>query len=223
MDQNKWLHMAPTDVKSITHKHCFPNSPELHHRQAECGRRQRQCSTVWCRKVQQEPPGEGRQRRGPGVEADGHRPRRWEQLTHHLQVGWLLASKQMAIMYCDTSYDKCTYCNSLWIKASAKCPKCKCLNVRTNSSYNEIKLWWNPSCFCITSDLLWFDSYIELICLPCSFSAGGHPFVSINSETGAVVLTSDLASVTKDTTLTLMALARDQGQPPLNSTGQSSK
>ena len=29
-------------------------------------------------------------------------------------------------MYWDTSYDKCTYCKSLWIKASAKCPKCKC-------------------------------------------------------------------------------------------------
>ena len=29
-------------------------------------------------------------------------------------------------MYCDTSYDKCTYCKSLWIKESAKCPKCKC-------------------------------------------------------------------------------------------------
>ena len=28
-------------------------------------------------------------------------------------------------MYCDT-YDKCTYCKSLWIKASAKRPKCKC-------------------------------------------------------------------------------------------------
>jgi hypothetical protein len=30
-------------------------------------------------------------------------------------------------IYCCTSYDKCTYCKSLWIKASAKCPKCKCL------------------------------------------------------------------------------------------------
>ena len=29
-------------------------------------------------------------------------------------------------MYCDTSYDKCTYCKSLCIKASAKRPKCKC-------------------------------------------------------------------------------------------------
>ena len=28
-------------------------------------------------------------------------------------------------MYCDTSYDRCTYCKSLWIKASAKRPKCK--------------------------------------------------------------------------------------------------
>ena len=28
-------------------------------------------------------------------------------------------------IYCCTSYDKCTYCKSLWIKASATCPKCK--------------------------------------------------------------------------------------------------
>ena len=27
------------------------------------------------------------------------------------------------------SSDKCTYCKSLWIKASAKCPKCKLLCV----------------------------------------------------------------------------------------------
>ena len=29
-------------------------------------------------------------------------------------------------IYCFTSYDKCTYCKLLWIKASGKCPKCKC-------------------------------------------------------------------------------------------------
>ncbi|CAL8329316.1 unnamed protein product [Lota lota] len=51
-----------------------------------------------------------------------------------------------------------------------------------------------------------------------SFSAGGHPFLSMNSETGAVTLASDLASVTKDTTITLMAMAKDHGLPPLNST-----
>ena len=28
-------------------------------------------------------------------------------------------------IYCGTSYDKCTYCKSLWMNASAKCPKCK--------------------------------------------------------------------------------------------------
>ena len=33
-------------------------------------------------------------------------------------------------MYCGTSYDKCTYCKSLWIKASAKCPECKLGEVR---------------------------------------------------------------------------------------------
>ncbi|CAL8333307.1 unnamed protein product [Merluccius merluccius] len=51
-----------------------------------------------------------------------------------------------------------------------------------------------------------------------SFSAGGHPYLSINSETGALTLASDLANVTKDTTITLTAMAQDQGQPPLNST-----
>ena len=33
----------------------------------------------------------------------------------------------IVISYCFTSYDKCTYCKSLWMKASAKCPKCKFL------------------------------------------------------------------------------------------------
>ena len=33
---------------------------------------------------------------------------------------------ELIVMYCDTSYNKCTYCKSLWIKASDKCPKCKC-------------------------------------------------------------------------------------------------
>ena len=37
-------------------------------------------------------------------------------------------------IYCFTSYDKCTYCKSLWVKSSAKCPKCKCkLYTTTNT------------------------------------------------------------------------------------------
>lgn len=45
--------------------------------------------------------------------------------------------------------------------------------------------------------------------------------MAIDSETGAVTLTSDLADVTEDTTLDLTVLAEDHGQPPLNSTGES--
>nr|XP_046231679.1 protein dachsous isoform X5 [Scatophagus argus] len=53
-----------------------------------------------------------------------------------------------------------------------------------------------------------------------SFSAGSSPYLALNSETGAVTLTSDLADVTEDTTLLLTAMAKDHGQPPLNSTAQ---
>ena len=35
-----------------------------------------------------------------------------------------IVTVQTAI-YCFTSDDRCTYCKSLWIKASAKRPKCK--------------------------------------------------------------------------------------------------
>ncbi|KAL3066367.1 hypothetical protein OYC64_016342 [Pagothenia borchgrevinki] len=51
-----------------------------------------------------------------------------------------------------------------------------------------------------------------------SFSEGSSPYLALNSETGAVTLTSDLADVTEDTTLVLTAMATDQGRPPLNST-----
>ncbi|XP_027138360.1 protocadherin Fat 4 isoform X1 [Larimichthys crocea] len=51
-----------------------------------------------------------------------------------------------------------------------------------------------------------------------SFSAGSSPYLALNSETGAVNLTSDLADVTEDTTLVLTAMAKDHGTPPLNST-----
>ncbi|XP_017289255.1 cadherin-23 [Kryptolebias marmoratus] len=53
-----------------------------------------------------------------------------------------------------------------------------------------------------------------------SFSAGNSPYLALNSETGAVTLTSDLANVTEDTTLVLTAVATDHGSPPLNSTAR---
>ncbi|XP_070771479.1 protocadherin Fat 4 [Enoplosus armatus] len=53
-----------------------------------------------------------------------------------------------------------------------------------------------------------------------SFSAGSSPYLALNSETGAVTLTSDLADVTEDTTLVLTAVAEDGGRPPLNSTAR---
>ncbi|XP_020495271.2 protocadherin Fat 4 [Labrus bergylta] len=51
-----------------------------------------------------------------------------------------------------------------------------------------------------------------------SFSAGSSPYLALNSDTGAVTLTSDLADVTEDTSLVLTSMAEDHGQPPLNST-----
>ncbi|XP_044045435.1 protocadherin Fat 4 [Siniperca chuatsi] len=53
-----------------------------------------------------------------------------------------------------------------------------------------------------------------------SFSAGSSPYLALNSETGAVTLTSDLADVTEDTTLVLTAVAKDHGRPPLNTTAR---
>ncbi|XP_045903065.1 protocadherin Fat 4-like isoform X1 [Micropterus dolomieu] len=53
-----------------------------------------------------------------------------------------------------------------------------------------------------------------------SFSAGSSPYLAVNSETGAVTLTSDLADVTEDTVLVQTAIAEDHGQPPLNSTAR---
>ena len=54
-----------------------------------------------------------------------------------------------------------------------------------------------------------------------SFSEGASSYLAVDSETGAVTLTSDLADVTEDTTLELTAMAKDHGHPPLNSTGLS--
>lgn len=45
--------------------------------------------------------------------------------------------------------------------------------------------------------------------------------MALNSETGAVTLTSDIANVTEDTTLELTAVAEDHGHTPLRSTGES--
>ncbi|XP_067355538.1 protocadherin Fat 4 isoform X4 [Channa argus] len=53
-----------------------------------------------------------------------------------------------------------------------------------------------------------------------SFSSGNSPYLDLNSESGAVTLTSDLADLTEDTTLELTAMAKDHGRPPLNSTAR---
>ncbi|XP_054872856.1 cadherin-23-like [Amphiprion ocellaris] len=53
-----------------------------------------------------------------------------------------------------------------------------------------------------------------------SFSAGSSPYLALNSDTGEVTLTSDLADITEDTTVVLTAMAKDQGQPPLDSTAR---
>ncbi|XP_041840144.1 protocadherin Fat 4 [Melanotaenia boesemani] len=51
-----------------------------------------------------------------------------------------------------------------------------------------------------------------------SFSAGNSPYLALNSETGAVTLTSAVADITENTMLALTAMATDHGHPPLNST-----
>ncbi|XP_027874626.1 protocadherin Fat 2-like [Xiphophorus couchianus] len=51
-----------------------------------------------------------------------------------------------------------------------------------------------------------------------SFSEGHSPHLALDSETGEVTLTSDLADVTEDTTLVLTAEATDHGKPPLSAT-----
>ncbi|XP_029297871.1 cadherin EGF LAG seven-pass G-type receptor 2-like [Cottoperca gobio] len=53
-----------------------------------------------------------------------------------------------------------------------------------------------------------------------SFRAGSSPYLALNSETGAVTLTSDVADVIEDTELVLTAMAADHGRPPLNSTAR---
>ncbi|XP_036950739.1 cadherin-23-like isoform X6 [Acanthopagrus latus] len=53
-----------------------------------------------------------------------------------------------------------------------------------------------------------------------SFSAGSSPYLALDSTTGAVTLTSDLADVKEDTTLVLTATAEDHGEPPLSSTAR---
>ena len=50
-------------------------------------------------------------------------------------------------IYCFTSSDKSTYCKSLWIKASVKCPKCK----YTCIIYHSLSL---SDISCITGQLL---------------------------------------------------------------------
>ncbi|XP_059189827.1 protocadherin Fat 4 [Centropristis striata] len=56
--------------------------------------------------------------------------------------------------------------------------------------------------------------------LSYSFSAGSSPYLALDSETGDVTLTSEVADVTEDTTLVLTAKAEDHGKPPLSSTAR---
>ncbi|XP_032418046.1 protocadherin Fat 4-like [Xiphophorus hellerii] len=51
-----------------------------------------------------------------------------------------------------------------------------------------------------------------------SFSEGHSPHLALDSETGEVTLTSDLADVKEDTRLVLTAEATDHGEPPLSTT-----
>ncbi|XP_041959519.1 protein dachsous-like [Alosa sapidissima] len=51
-----------------------------------------------------------------------------------------------------------------------------------------------------------------------SFASGASEYLSLNSETGDITLTSDLSNVTKDTLLNLTAKAEDHGTTPLSST-----
>ncbi|XP_068451779.1 cadherin-23-like isoform X2 [Clinocottus analis] len=53
-----------------------------------------------------------------------------------------------------------------------------------------------------------------------SFSGGSSPYLALNSETGAVTLTSDLDDLTEDITVVLTAVAQDHGLPPLSSTAR---
>lgn len=45
--------------------------------------------------------------------------------------------------------------------------------------------------------------------------------MSLNSNTGAITLTSHVSDVMEDITLDLTAVARDHGKPSLNTTGES--
>ncbi|XP_047434007.1 cadherin-23-like [Mugil cephalus] len=51
-----------------------------------------------------------------------------------------------------------------------------------------------------------------------SFSSGSSPYLALNSETGAVTLTSAISDVNEETTVELTAMAKDNGVPPLSST-----
>ena len=42
-----------------------------------------------------------------------------------LALGSMNIFTVLTAIYCFTAYDKCTYCKSLWVKASAKCPTCR--------------------------------------------------------------------------------------------------
>lgn len=53
----------------------------------------------------------------------------------------------------------------------------------------------------------------------CRFSGETSPYLALNSSTGALSLTSDLAAITEDTDVIMTVMAEDHGVPPLSATG----
>jgi len=50
------------------------------------------------------------------------------------------------VIYGCLSFNKCTLCKSLWIKASAKCPKCKCKCIPILISFPLVSSPGSPVC-----------------------------------------------------------------------------
>lgn len=71
----------------------------------------------------------------------------------------------------------------------------------------------------ISEDEIIFFPFLPL----CSIVAGSSPYLALNDVTGEVSFTTDLADLTKDTTEKMTVMAKDHGQPPLDSTGLSDK
>lgn len=65
-------------------------------------------------------------------------------------------------------------------------------------------------------------SFYIFLTFTYSFLSGGSPYLSLDSNTGAIKLTSNINGITEDTTLDLTAVAQDHGEPRLKATGESS-